>query len=324
MADIEITLTEETPEITVEIVASGPVGPQGPQGETGPAGPQGEKGDTGEAGPAGATGPQGETGPAGPQGEKGDKGDKGDTGDTGATGPQGPKGDKGDKGDTGATGPQGPKGDTGDTGPQGPAGPAADLTPYRTAAAQDVIDAGKVNITDYAPDAKTEDMTQAVGVDQSGKLWTKPGGERAWQTLYEGTTTEEAIIQIPITGISVKAIKVYCLAPTYGSDFTLYAPLMQTTGSHYDKSGYLRMMVTVSKSTTAKRLARLAFDSETDVPFPGTSSFELHSIYMGAFYRVERKNGDEANMTPGMTITALSVATYQNTPAGTKILVIGR
>ncbi len=188
-----------------------------------------------------------------------------------------------------------------------------------------MIDAGKVNITDYAPDAKTEDMTQAVGVDQSGKLWTKPGGERAWQTLYEGTTTEEAIIQIPITGISVKAIKVYCLAlPTYGSDFILYAPLMQTTGSHYDKSGYLRMLGTISKSTSAKRLARLAFDSEIDVPFAGVSSFIFMRAALGSQVDIAHKPDATANMTPGMTITALSVATYQNTPAGTKILVIGR
>lgn len=60
----------------------------------------------------------------------------GEKGDTGATGPQGPKGDKGD---TGATGPQGPKGDT------GPAGPGADLSAYRTAADQDVIDASLDN-----------------------------------------------------------------------------------------------------------------------------------------------------------------------------------
>ena len=162
MDAIEVNFMDGKAEITVEIVASGPVGPQGPQGETGPQGPRGEKGDTGEAGPAGATGPRGETGPAGPQGAKGDKGDKGDTGDTGATGPQGPKGDKGDKGDTGATGPQGPKGDTGDTGPQGPAGPAADLTPYRTAAAQDVIDAGKADKATEVTISTAGDVTQAL------------------------------------------------------------------------------------------------------------------------------------------------------------------
>lgn len=47
---------------------------------------------------------------------------------------------------------------------------------YRTAAAQDVIDAQKVNTSDYNPDSKTSDMTQAVGKDSNGKLWTAPGG----------------------------------------------------------------------------------------------------------------------------------------------------
>ena len=210
MADIEISITEERPEITVEIIGTGPVGPQGPQGETGPAGPQGEKGDTGEAGPAGATGPQGETGPAGPQGEKGDKGDtgatgaagptgptgpqgakgdkgdKGDTGDTGATGPQGPKGDKGDKGDTGATGPQGPKGDTGDTGPQGPAGPAADLSPYRTAAAQDVIDAGKADKVTEVTVSTAGAVTQAL---DAGKIYHFTGALSALTMTLNAAAT---------------------------------------------------------------------------------------------------------------------------------------
>lgn len=67
----------------------GPQGPAGPQGNPGPQGPQGPKGDTG------ATGPQG------PKGDKGDTGETGPKGDTGATGPQGPAGPQGPKGDPG-------------------------------------------------------------------------------------------------------------------------------------------------------------------------------------------------------------------------------
>ena len=78
MAEINVTLIEESPEFSVEIIASGPPGAVGPQG---PVGPQGEQG---------VQGIQGVQGPTGPAGAKGDKGDKGDTG---ATGPQGPAGD---------------------------------------------------------------------------------------------------------------------------------------------------------------------------------------------------------------------------------------
>lgn len=50
------------------------------------------------------------------------------------------------------------------------------LAAYRTSADQDVIDAGKVNTSDYAPVAKTSAMTQAVGKGTDGKLYTAPGG----------------------------------------------------------------------------------------------------------------------------------------------------
>ena len=51
------------------------------------------------------------------------------------------------------------------------------LAAYRTAAAQDVIDAEKVSVDDYDPTAKTDSMTQPVGKDADGKLWTAPGGD---------------------------------------------------------------------------------------------------------------------------------------------------
>ena len=65
MADIEITLTETTPEITVEIIGTGPQGPQGIQG------PQGEQGIQGETGPAGADGADGQDGTNGQDGADG-------------------------------------------------------------------------------------------------------------------------------------------------------------------------------------------------------------------------------------------------------------
>ena len=36
MAEIDVTLVEESPEFQVEIIASGPAGPRGPQGPQGP------------------------------------------------------------------------------------------------------------------------------------------------------------------------------------------------------------------------------------------------------------------------------------------------
>lgn len=164
--------------------AQGPTGPAGPIGPTGAQGPRGAQGATGPAGPKGEKGDQGERGLTGPQGPAGP------TGATGATGPQGPKGDKGDKGDTG---PQGPKGDTGDTGPAGPAGPSYTLP----VATSDMLGGVK-------PAAKTDKMTQAVGVDELGGLWALPGGGGDWNKMT--ITLEEAVQSVTVDLPSVKKL----------------------------------------------------------------------------------------------------------------------
>lgn len=149
--------------------------PEQLQGLQGPKGDKGEKGDaftyddfTEEqlqalTGPQGPQGPQGSTGPQGLQGEQGEKGEKGDTGAQGPEGPQGATGPQGEPGDaatisvgTVTTLPAGsnatvtnagtareaifnfgiPRGEDGNDG-------GVDLTPYRTAADQDIIDQGK-------------------------------------------------------------------------------------------------------------------------------------------------------------------------------------
>ena len=82
--------------------------------------------------------------------------------------------DKGDKGDTGDAGPQGehgPKGDPGD--------------PYTLPIA------GPSQLGGVQPEAKTDAMTQAVGVDASGALFTAPGanGKSAYQYAQDGGYT---------------------------------------------------------------------------------------------------------------------------------------
>ena len=195
-------------EVKIQLKEStGPMGPAGPQG------PKGDKGDRGEPGPRGLTGATGATGP------KGDKGDKGDKGATGAVGPQGPagpkgekgekgdpftyadftaeqlaalKGEKGDKGDTGAqgpqgiqgeTGPQGEKGEKGDTGATGPQGPAGSIDNLPIASATQL---GGVKAA-----AKTDSMTQEIGVDADGRLWGNPVGSN---TAYEQTLLASGVI----------------------------------------------------------------------------------------------------------------------------------
>lgn len=52
----------------------------------------------------------------------------------------------------------------------------------------DASDVGAVDAGDYNPEAKTNAMTQAVGVDANGKLWTIPGSGGAAVTSVNGQT----------------------------------------------------------------------------------------------------------------------------------------
>ena len=50
---------------------------------------------------------------------------------------------------------------------------------------------------------KTDAMTQAVGVDAAGALWTEPGGADKWELITE-LTVEEEIHKIVFNGLSLK------------------------------------------------------------------------------------------------------------------------
>ena len=121
-----------------------------------------------------SVGPQGPQGETGPQGPKGDTGEQGPKGDTGAPGPQGPQGEAGPTGPQGEQGPQGPAGPQGEQGPKGDPGATYTL-PI----------ASSTQLGGVQPAAKTETMTQAVGVDAGGALWTAPGSGEGGGTTPE-------------------------------------------------------------------------------------------------------------------------------------------
>ena len=142
-----------------------------PDVSVGPQGPKGEQGDKGDPGPQGPQGPKGDTGDTGPQGPAGPKGEQGIQGEQGPQGPSGPQGE------------QGPKGDPGDT----------YTLPVASAAA----------LGGVQPASKTDDMTQEVGVDEAGALWTAPGGADKWELITE-LTVEEEIHKIVFNEFSLK------------------------------------------------------------------------------------------------------------------------
>lgn len=68
----------------------------------------------------------------------------------------------------------------------------------------DADDVGAVPAGEYDPDAKTDAMTQAVGVDENGKLWTAHGGDSVFVATY-GTTTFAEVVAAMTAGKLVVA-----------------------------------------------------------------------------------------------------------------------
>ena len=183
-------------------------GDKGDIGPQGPAGPKGDKGDAGSLGSVTAT-VSNDTGTptvqvtydgenanfafSGIKGERGEKGDTGATGATGATGPQGiqgPAGPQGPKGDTGAQGPQGDKGEKGDP------GDTPDMTAYRTAEAQNVIDAGKQDAL-IQSGASIGQVAKITAVDSNDKptAWQAVDMPRGghWETVLDTVWQQDVI-----------------------------------------------------------------------------------------------------------------------------------
>lgn len=125
----------------------------------------------------------------------GAKGDKGDKGDPGAQGIRGEKGETGPAGAKGDTGPAGPKGADGKDGAGmdvtgAKVGQIAKITAVDSAGKPtewepvDMPSGGTYTLSIASPTvlggvkpiAKTDAMTQGVGVDAAGALWTAAGG----------------------------------------------------------------------------------------------------------------------------------------------------
>lgn len=143
-------------------------------------------------------------------GAKGEKGDKGDKGDPGAQGIRGEKGETGPAGAKGDTGPAGPKGADGKDGAGmdvtgAKVGQIAKITAVDAAGKPtgwEPVDmpsgggtytlpiASPTALGGVKPIAKTDAMTQGVGVDAEGALWTAPYIE-GYELVFTETIAED-------------------------------------------------------------------------------------------------------------------------------------
>ena len=132
----------------------------------------------------------------------GAKGEKGDKGDPGAQGIRGEKGETGPAGAKGDTGPAGPKGEDGKDGAGmdvtgAKVGQIAKITAVDSAGKPtgwepvDMPSGGTYTLPIASPTvlggvkpiAKTDAMTQGIGVDEAGALWTAALGRNDWEII---------------------------------------------------------------------------------------------------------------------------------------------
>lgn len=135
-----------------------------------------------------------------------------------------------------------------------------DLTPYRTSADQDVIDAEKVSTADYAPVSKTDAMTLPVGRDTDGKLYAqKPDAEQ--YELIETITIDEDVSQIRRTQD----------AAGNAYNFKRLLLYFDSTGIEGYKSNSLTITVYVN-STDATPTASTRIVGKLTINFPSTGN----------------------------------------------------
>ena len=271
----------------------------------------------------------------GPKGDTGARGETGAKGDTGAQGPTGPQGPAGPRGETGA------KGETGPQEPVGPAGSDANVTKANVVAALGYTPEDAANKTTALsasstgaqypsakavwdaiphPAAKTEDMTQAVGKDADGKLWTAPGGGGGGgagfaptlvaSLVADGTTT--SILQnidIVYPAIYTVSIHAKAIADTENAGQTIFA--LFGGKANFETGVTVRGIKTVNNAFAVQLVAlTFALDAEKKIRTIGKAENNADNL----------TNWD--NYSEGGTLTSNAILLYSSTnkiiPAGFK------
>lgn len=263
------------------------------------------------------------------KGPKGDQGAKGDTGAQGQTGPQGPAGPQGETGAKGETGPQGPAGPAGSDASVTEASVTAALgyTPEDAANKATALSASSTN-TQYPgakavwdaiphPEAKTDAMTQAVGKDADGKLWTAPGGGGSSFTptlvasLVADGTTSSIMQNIDIAYPAIYTVSIYAkaIADTDNAEQTIFALFGGKT--QFEAGVSVRSIKTVNNTFLTQLVAlTFALDAEKKIRTIGKAENNADSLT------------NWANYAEGSTLTSNAILLYSSTnkiiPAGYK------
>lgn len=147
-----------------------------------------------------------------------------------------------------------------------------------------------------------------------------PSGGSDWAVLYQGTTTEEAILQVAVTNISCKEFMVYARCkPT--ANVQVYVTPNNSSGSHND-AGYGRASIGTGTTTGNAKYGFVHVNHQIGTLVP----FEIAPFNYAGTAQVIQYVAGIASRTLAFDApyTSISVATYQNLPADTEIIVLGR
>lgn len=104
-------------------------------------------------------------------------------------------------------------------------------------------DVGAVPAGEYDPDAKTDAMTQAVGVDENGKLWTAPGGGGSDLFICTSGTTTYAEITAAVADGLLPVLY-------YNGSALVFSGTSSSTHYFYNSDGTTIISATVNSSNT--------------------------------------------------------------------------
>ena len=162
------------------------------------------------------------------------------------------------------------------------------------------------------PAAKTDDMTQAVGVDEAGGLWTEPGGgggESVGSELFSIETTEE----VSAISATISASKRVFLQ--------LYVPVCTTNGSLGVNLNNSNLNNTTGNKPSTSDVSNYLFSAEKIAD-------EGYWRILNVYYKIANSPWASymysAPLNLGAKVTKFSVSMWKaNFPVGTKVTVWG-
>lgn len=155
--------------------------------------------------------------------------------------------------------------------------------------------------------------------------WITPsggGGGSDWQVLHDSTTTEDALLQIAVTNISVSEFMVYIISKP-STNVQVYISPNNPGGNHYD-GGYGRFSIGTSTTTGNPKYAWAHIHHQVGTLLPVDKSSD--ELQYGGTSNPPRSMAVESTRTMAFTdkYTSISVATYQTVISGTRVIVLGK